>query len=56
MYAINQQTCTFCSGCSSVCPVMAIEILDAESRITGACVECGNCFLFCPIGAIEHEV
>jgi len=55
MYKINPQLCTFCAGCSAVCPVFAIEISDHESRITRECIDCGICRLFCPIGAIDHE-
>jgi Fe-S-cluster-containing hydrogenase component 2 len=56
MYVINQKLCTFCAGCSSVCPVSAIEISDTGSAITKKCNDCGNCFRFCPIGAIDHEI
>jgi formate hydrogenlyase subunit 6/NADH:ubiquinone oxidoreductase subunit I len=54
-YSINQSLCTFCAGCASVCPVMAIDVGEGESRITGACIGCGNCAAFCPIDAVEEE-
>jgi ferredoxin len=52
MYYIDQKRCTFCAGCSSVCPVMAITVRDHDSEIGPSCTHCGNCVAFCPIAAI----
>ena len=50
---IDQSICTFCAGCSSVCPVMAIRVRDSSSEISGECINCGNCVAFCPVSAIK---
>lgn len=50
---IDQSICTFCAGCSSVCPVMAIQVRDSSSEISGGCIDCGNCVTFCPVSAIK---
>lgn len=51
-YSIDQTQCTFCGGCSSVCPAQAIIIRDGAGRIAENCIRCGNCFRFCPISAV----
>ncbi len=54
-YQINQEKCTFCGGCSSVCPTMAIEVKDSSCKILEEkCVKCSLCYKFCPIGAVEQ--
>lgn len=55
MYEIDQNICTFCGGCSSVCSVMAIDIYDSKSIITNSCVDCGICEKFCPVSAISKN-
>lgn len=55
-YYIDQSQCTFCAGCSSVCPVMAIHVYDSSSAVSDACVNCGNCKIFCPVSAIKNCV
>lgn len=52
-YTIDQKLCTFCGGCSAVCPEFAIEIYDDKSEITEACINCGLCECFCPVSAIK---
>lgn len=51
-YSINNSICTFCSGCSSVCPVMAIKIKDHSAEINDECIGCDRCKKFCPVSAI----
>lgn|GEM_PF-1780409 len=51
---IDQSLCTFCAGCSSVCPVMAIEVRGSSSVITDTCIDCDNCAAFCPVSAIRQ--
>jgi Pyruvate/2-oxoacid:ferredoxin oxidoreductase delta subunit len=52
MFVINQQNCTRCGGCASVCPELAIIIHDHTSGISEKCSDCGICALFCPVSAI----
>lgn len=51
---IDQSLCTFCAGCSSVCPVLAIIVRDSSSEISGKCIDCGNCIAFCPVSAVKR--
>ena len=50
MHTIDQNVCTHCAGCSSVCPGGAIVVTNERSTVTAACIDCGNCAVFCPIG------
>lgn len=52
MYTIDQKRCTFCGGCASVCPAIAILLHDQASLITDRCTDCGTCAVFCPVSAI----
>lgn len=52
-YTIDNSICTFCSGCSSVCPVRAIKIKDNSAEITDSCIGCDRCNKFCPVSAIS---
>ena len=54
MYLIDQNKCTFCGGCSAVCPETAIVIYDDNSEITEDCKNCGICECFCPVSAIKE--
>ncbi|MBD3316157.1 MAG: 4Fe-4S dicluster domain-containing protein [Chitinivibrionales bacterium] len=55
MLHIDQNLCTFCAGCSSVCPVAAIVVRANTSRIAETCIECGVCRRFCPVEAIADR-
>lgn len=51
---INKDVCMRCGGCTSVCPVQALELRGNGLRIDAKkCVECGNCEKICPVGAIK---
>ncbi|MBD3390610.1 MAG: 4Fe-4S dicluster domain-containing protein [Chitinivibrionales bacterium] len=53
-FTIDQSVCTFCAGCSSVCPRQAVMIRDDCAEITDACTGCGHCFQFCPVSAVTR--
>jgi len=54
MYQADKDTCTFCAGCSAVCPALAIVVYDNDIEMTPACINCGVCARFCPVSAIRH--
>ena len=51
---VDVNICMWCGGCTSVCPVQALEL---QERVlvadTSKCIECGNCEKVCPVGAIK---
>ena len=54
---INEELCTGCGLCVSVCKDFGIEIANGKVRETGhpifGCIGCGHCMAICPSGAIE---
>lgn len=54
-YSIDNKICTFCSGCSSVCPTMAIIIKDNFAEINDKCIGCDRCNKFCPVSAVNKS-
>ena len=51
---IDEQLCTGCGLCRSVCIRGGISIKDGKAleSDSGACFDCGQCFAVCPSGAI----
>lgn len=51
---IDEQLCTGCGLCRSVCIRGSISIKDGKAleSDSGACFDCGQCFAVCPSGAI----
>ncbi len=47
--------CTDCGGCVGVCPVDAVELVQAQVDITDACIECDLCVKVCPTGALTSD-
>ncbi len=46
--------CTGCTGCVSVCPVEAIQVMvDGIMADQDKCVSCGYCAALCPVQAIR---
>ncbi len=52
----NEEKCTHCGACLTVCPTGAFEVEDASRRIFfnhDKCIVCGNCLKACPPRAME---
>ena len=53
---LNEDACTLCMGCVSVCPASALEAGGEEPAlkfVEANCVQCGICTRACPESAIE---
>lgn len=55
MIALNQNECTGCGICVSVCPHRVIELHKKRARLAfeERCIECGACQLNCSIEAVQ---
>ncbi|OQX86485.1 4Fe-4S ferredoxin [candidate division KSB1 bacterium 4484_87] len=54
MVQVKQDVCDFCGTCVSVCPVDAIELLEAVLIIDQEkCIDCMKCVIVCPLRALE---
>lgn len=53
MITIKHDGCIFCVGCSSVCPVNAIEAVGTRMKTyPEKCIDCGLCVKVCPANVI----
>jgi L-aspartate semialdehyde sulfurtransferase ferredoxin len=53
MITIKHDGCIFCVGCSSVCPVSAIEASGTRMKtFPERCIDCGLCVKACPANVI----
>ncbi|MBN3036812.1 MAG: 4Fe-4S binding protein [Candidatus Diapherotrites archaeon] len=50
---IDRQKCCYCGGCTSICPVAALELKETVLVCHENCVNCGACTKACPVGALE---
>ncbi len=51
---IDKTKCIYCGGCTSVCPVSALELMETYILCDQEkCIRCSNCVKFCPAGAIK---
>lgn len=54
MLEINRKKCIYCGGCTSVCPVGALELKGEVLTINHEkCIKCGRCVALCPAGALK---
>ncbi|MDD5172403.1 MAG: 4Fe-4S dicluster domain-containing protein [Candidatus ainarchaeum sp.] len=54
MITIKHDGCIFCVGCSSVCPVNAIEARGTRMKhYPDKCIDCGLCVKICPANVIQ---
>jgi heterodisulfide reductase subunit A len=56
--SVNEDLCSGCGICASLCPYNAIEMVSRQGRrvahsITALCKGCGTCGAACPAGAIS---
>lgn len=51
---VDEERCSGCSLCISVCPYEAIELVDEKAHVEEVlCEGCGACVSTCPSGAID---
>jgi NAD-dependent dihydropyrimidine dehydrogenase PreA subunit len=54
MITIKHDGCILCVGCSSVCPVNAIEVVGTRmEHFPSRCIDCGICVRACPANVIR---
>jgi len=53
---INEALCTGCETCIQICPVNAVDLIDAKASINeDLCIRCGKCHDVCPEDAVRHD-
>ncbi len=54
IHSINDDRCTGCEACITVCPTDVLELLENKSRVQrfGDCIQCEQCVLACPTTAL----
>ena len=55
---IDQDKCTGCSNCITICGADVFEIRDTKAVVSniGECLECGNCEVVCQADAIRFNI
>ena len=54
--SVNEDLCSGCGLCISVCPYSAIELEEGKAKINEVlCKGCGSCAAVCPSGAMEQK-
>jgi NAD-dependent dihydropyrimidine dehydrogenase PreA subunit len=55
----NEERCTHCGACVSICPVEAM-CMDPDTKMVSylpeKCIACGTCIDACPPGAIVFKI
>jgi ferredoxin len=53
---IDEDTCTQCGQCATICPTEVLRLEDGQVRIRAdsplGCIACGHCMTVCPEGSI----
>jgi len=53
---VNEDLCSGCGLCVSMCPYSAIELDEGKAKVNEAlCKGCGSCAAVCPSGAMEQK-
>ncbi|MBN2688386.1 MAG: nitroreductase family protein [Deltaproteobacteria bacterium] len=53
MTEIDDECCTGCGLCVTVCPSRTLELVDGKAKVTGDhSMHCGHCAAVCPTGAV----
>lgn len=54
IHSINDDRCTGCEACITVCPTDVLELLENKSRVQrfGDCIQCEQCVMACPTTAL----
>jgi ferredoxin len=55
LITVNRYVCGYCGACVGVCPVCALELVEAWLEVSDGCIECGRCVKLCPTGALSLE-
>jgi len=59
IHSINDDRCTGCDACVTVCPTDVLELQKNKSRVArfGDCIQCEQCANVCPTTALvmHHE-
>ena len=55
--SLDEEKCTGCGMCTSVCPHAVFDLQDGKARIVDvdACMECGACAGNCPVDALSVD-
>src|SRR4029078_13195215 len=54
IHSINDDRCTCCDACVTVCPTDVLELIENKSRVErfGDCIQCEQCVTACPTTAL----
>src|SRR6476659_481285 len=54
IHSINDDRCTGCDACVTVCPTDVLELVNNKSRVLrfGDCIQCEQCSMACPTTAL----
>ena len=50
---VDNSKCIGCAGCVSVCPVLALTLVENKISCDEKCINCGACVKVCPARALR---